>query len=141
MDGAVLERDLVMDLLLAPGHSVPVPTRLTYRAADPFAVRIVFHADAAAPVVWTFARELLLEGLFRPVGEGDVRVWPTESGTGSELNVLLRSPDGDAFLRARAAEVSVFVGRTLDVVPPGTETGDTGMARVLEALLGPDPRP
>lgn len=137
MDAAAVERDLVMDLLLSPGHSVPVLTRLMYRAEDPFAVRIVFHANAAAPVVWTFARELLLEGLFRPAGEGDVRVWPTVTGAERELNILLRSPDGDTFLRSRAATVSVFVGRTLDLVPPGTESAGAGLTRVLEALLNP----
>ncbi|MFJ5833795.1 SsgA family sporulation/cell division regulator [Streptomyces sp. NPDC093089] len=137
MDGAVVERDLVMDLLLSPGHGVPVLTRLLYRADDPFAVRIVFHADAAAPVVWTFARELLLEGLFRAAGEGDVRVWPTATGAEHELNILLRSPDGDAFLRTRAATVSAFLGRTLDLVPPGTESDGTGLTRVLDALLNP----
>ncbi|MFE1551519.1 SsgA family sporulation/cell division regulator [Streptomyces sp. NPDC058718] len=137
MDAAVVERTLVMDLLLSPGHRIPVLTRLRYGTEDPFAVRIVFHADAKAPVVWTFARELLLEGLFKPAGEGDVRVWPTVTGSERELNILLRSPDGDTFLRSRAATVSVFIGRTLDLVPPGTESDGTGLTRALEALLNP----
>ncbi|GGU87549.1 hypothetical protein GCM10010275_24450 [Streptomyces litmocidini] len=119
-----------------PGRDPPdVPAGGPLRRTDRL------HADAAAPAVWTFAREPLPEGLFRPVGEGDVRGRPTATDVARELNVLLRSPDGDAFLRSRAAEVSVFVGRALDAVPPGSETDDAGMTRGLAALLGPEPAP
>ena len=74
----VVERELELKLVLSPERSIPVPARLTYRTDDPFAVHITFHIGSDSPVNWTFARELLVEGVFRPCGHGDVRIWPTK---------------------------------------------------------------
>ena len=45
-----------------------MPARLTYRTDDPYAVHVTFHIGSDSPVNWTFARELLVEGVFRPCG-------------------------------------------------------------------------
>lgn len=74
---SVVELELELNLVLSPERSVPVPARLSYGSHDPYAVHITFHLDTGTPVTWVFSRELLVEGTFRPCGQGDVRIWPT----------------------------------------------------------------
>lgn len=136
----VVERELELRLVLSPERSVPVPSRLTYRPTDPYAVHISFHIGSAAPVRWSFARELLVEGVFRPCGHGDVRIWPTKCGAGSVICLALTSSDGDALIEAPAAAVSTWLERTLRAVPPGSETTQLGLDEGLQELLGPATR-
>jgi hypothetical protein len=117
----IIERELELQLVLSPERSVPVPARLVYRSDDPYAMHITFHIGSDTPVHWTFARELLLEGVFRPCGEGDVRVWPGRSQGRNIICLALRSPDGDALLHAPAQAIAAWLERTLRVVPPGSE--------------------
>ncbi|WNZ11147.1 SsgA family sporulation/cell division regulator [Streptomyces sp. 11x1] len=135
MRHTVVERELELRLVLSPERSVPVPAKLVYRGDDPYAVHITFHVNSDRPVHWTFARELLVEGVFRPCGHGDVRVWPTKvSGRGVVL-MALSSPDGDALLEAPAAAVSAWLERTLRMVPPGAEFDMLGIDDGLAELL------
>jgi Streptomyces sporulation and cell division protein, SsgA len=134
MQNAV-ERELEVKLVLSPERSIPVPARLTYLADEPYSVHITFHIGSESPVHWTFARELLVEGVFRPCGHGDVRVWPTKSEGRSVVLMALSSPDGDALLEAPAAQVSAWLERTLRVVPPGTEGEQLGIDDALDQLL------
>ncbi|TQK44862.1 sporulation and cell division protein SsgA [Streptomyces sp. SLBN-118] len=135
----VVERDLELELVLSPGLTVPVPARLTYRADDPYAVHITFHIGSDSPVNWTFARELLVEGVFRPCGEGDVRIWPAMAGGRSVVLMALSSPHGEALLEASATVVFAWLERTLRVVPPGSESGQLGVDDGLAGLLAPTP--
>ncbi|MCH0540504.1 SsgA family sporulation/cell division regulator [Streptomyces sp. MUM 203J] len=131
----VVERELELRLVLSPERSVEVPARLTYRTADPYAVHIAFHVGSEHPVHWTFARELLVEGVFRPCGQGDVRIWPSKTDGRSVVLMALTSPDGDALLEAPSAQVSAWLERSLRVVPPGTEAERLGLDDALAALL------
>ncbi|WP_338779433.1 SsgA family sporulation/cell division regulator [Streptomyces sp. DG1A-41] len=131
----VVERELELKLVLSPERRIPVPTRLGYDTDDPYAVHVTFHIDSAHPVHWTFARDLLVEGVFRPCGRGDVRVWPTKAEGRSVVLVALTSPDGDALLEVPAAQVSAWLERTLRVVPPGTEGEQLGLDDELAQLL------
>lgn len=131
----VVERELELRLILSPERSIPVPARLAYRTDDPYAVHITFHINSEYPVHWTFARELLIEGVFRPCGHGDVRVWPTKVEGCSVVLMALSSPDGDALLEAPVAQVSAWLERTLRVVPPGTESEQLGIDDALDQLL------
>lgn len=135
MDHTVVERELELKLVLSPERSVPVPARLGYRSDDPYAVHVTFHIDSEHPVDWTFARELLVEGVFRPCGHGDVRVWPTKVDGRGVVLMALSSPDGDALLEAPAAQVSAWLERTLRAVPPGSEAGRLGLDGALDELL------
>ncbi|MEU3303793.1 SsgA family sporulation/cell division regulator [Streptomyces sp. NPDC006678] len=135
----VVERELELKLVLSPERSIPVPARLGYRAEDPYAVHITFHIGSEHPVHWTFARELLVEGVFRPCGHGDVRIWPTKVDRRSVILIALSSPDGDALLEAPSAQVSAWLERTLRVVPPGSERGHLGIDEELAELLAPTP--
>ncbi|MFJ7997270.1 SsgA family sporulation/cell division regulator [Streptomyces sp. NPDC096310] len=134
---SVVERELELNLVLSPERSIPVPARLTYRTDDPYAVHITFHVGSDAPVNWTFARELLVEGVFRPCGHGDVRIWPTKVDGRQVLCVALSSPDGDALLEGPSVALSAWVERTLRIVPPGTEAERLGLDDALTALLTP----
>ncbi|MBM9621336.1 SsgA family sporulation/cell division regulator [Streptomyces zhihengii] len=137
MTNTVVERELELNLVLSPERSVPVPARLTYRTADPYAVHVVFHVGSDFPVRWTFARELLVEGVFRPSGGGDVRVWPSTSEGRGVVLMALSSPDGDALLEAPSSVVSAWLERTLRAVPPGTEAGLLRIDEELTELLAP----
>ncbi|MFF4062714.1 MULTISPECIES: SsgA family sporulation/cell division regulator [Streptomyces] len=138
MQNAV-ERELEVQLVLSPERSVAVPARLAYFTDDPYAVHITFHIGSESPVHWTFARELLVEGAFRPCGHGDVRIWPTKVEDRGIICVALTSPDGDALLEVPSVAVTAWVERTLRVVPPGTESGLLGLDGVLSELLTPLP--
>ncbi|MFF0381864.1 SsgA family sporulation/cell division regulator [Streptomyces sp. NPDC004673] len=135
MEHTVVERELELKLILSPERSVPVPARLAYRSDDPYAVHITFHVNSDFPVHWTFARELLVEGVFRPCGHGDVRVWPTKVNGRSAVLMALSSPDGDALLEAPTPQVSAWLERTLRAVPPGAEAAQLGIDDALDQLL------
>ncbi|MER6910599.1 SsgA family sporulation/cell division regulator [Streptomyces sp. NPDC000594] len=134
---SVVERELELRLVLSPERSIPVPARLVYRTDDPFAVHITFHIGSASPVTWTFARELLVEGVFRPCGQGDVRIWPSRAEGRSVVLMALTSPDGEALMEAPSVAVSAWLERTLRVVPPGTERDRLDVDGGLEELLSP----
>ncbi|WP_433547442.1 SsgA family sporulation/cell division regulator [Streptomyces sp. CA-294286] len=135
MEHTVVERELELDLVLSPERAIPVPARLVYRTDDPFAVHITFHIGSDYPVCWTFARELLIDGVFRPCGHGDVRIWPTKVAGSSVVCVALTSPEGDALLEASSPVVSAWLERTLAMVPPGTESERLGLDDALAELL------
>jgi Streptomyces sporulation and cell division protein, SsgA len=131
----VIEHELQVRLVLSPERSIPVPARFSYRVNDPYAVHVTFHVGSRAPVCWTFARELLVEGSFRACGQGDVRIWPTRSRGRSVICVALSSPDGDALLEAPVSPVATWLDRTLQLVPPGTEDQRLDIDEQLGALF------
>ncbi|WEO97144.1 SsgA family sporulation/cell division regulator [Streptomyces sp. FXJ1.172] len=135
MHHTVVERELELKLVLSPERSIPVPARLGYRSDDPYAVHIAFHINSDSPVNWTFARDLLVEGVFRPCGHGDVRVWPARADGRGVVLIALSSPDGDALLEAPVPQVSAWLERTLTAVPPGTEGAQLGIDDALDQLL------
>src|SRR5689334_24579794 len=95
-----------------------------FDAADPWAVTMVL-STVAGPVLWTFARELLVEGQYEPTGDGDVHVWPCLSSCGDAVVIVeLSSPAGETLLQFPTRAVHDFVYSSLDVVPLGTESVD-----------------
>ncbi|MGW7254882.1 SsgA family sporulation/cell division regulator [Streptomyces sp. NPDC054834] len=135
MQHTVVERELELRLILSADRSVPVPARLGYRSDDPYAVHITFHITSEQPVNWTFSRDLLVQGVFRPSGQGDVRVWPTKVEGRSVVLMALSSPDGDALLQAPSAQLSAWLERTLRAVPPGSEAERLGIDDALDHLF------
>lgn len=130
-----INEELRIRLILSPERSVPVPARLSYLVDDPFAVHITFHLGQDSPVTWVFARELLVEGVFRACGHGDVRIWPTRTGGRNVICLALSSPAGDALLEAPAGTVAAWLERTLRLVPPGREEAGLDVDGALAALL------
>jgi hypothetical protein len=139
----VVERELELNLVLSPERSIAVPAKLIYRSDDPFAVHITFHVGSDSPVNWTFARELLVEGVFRPCGQGDVRIWPTKINGRSVICMALSSPDGNALLEASSTPVVAWLECALLAVPPGAEGDelslDDGLVDLLAATSRDEP--
>jgi hypothetical protein len=65
-----------LHLVVPGGENLPVDALLRYDASDPYAVHVGFHTGGDDVVEWTFARQLLTDGVTRSIGEGDVQVWP-----------------------------------------------------------------
>lgn len=135
MQKTPIERELQLRLVLSEGRSVQVPARLTYCPDDPYAVHAAFHIGSGAPVHWTFARDLLIDGVERPSGCGDVRLWP--AGGGAYVFLSLASPDGEALMEAPAALVRAWLDETLRAVPSGSEADGPALEEALGALLAP----
>jgi hypothetical protein len=109
--------------------------QLVFDLTDPYAVTMHLEARPGT-VIWTFARELLAEGLYSPSGDGDVQVWPCLSTTGDAVVVIeLSSPDGLAMLQAPTRAVHEFLVRTHEVVPEGEETDHLDMDALISQLL------
>lgn len=113
--------------LLDDGHlrPRPVPTTFTYRSDDPYAVRVTFGERVGTQVEWIFARELLIEGLRRSSGTGDVTVHRAEAPPGQKgptsVRITLSSPEGRAILAMRPSDLEIFLDQTRAVVVYGSE--------------------
>ncbi|GGS48141.1 SsgA family sporulation/cell division regulator [Streptomyces griseoviridis] len=122
-----VHQTLVVQLQAGETDRCPVFAHLAYDAADPFALTVVFSHDGHVLARWTLDREMVAEGLLRPVGIGDVRMRPVSNGTLDELRLeFLGDPrtDGDrhhAVVYAWAPAVSAFLRDTYAVVPQGQE--------------------
>ena len=91
---AVVTAELGLRLVVPEHGGVPLMASLRYRGDDPYAIRMSFHVGMDDPVEWLFARDLLAVGTQSPVGEGDVRVWPSPTHDEDVLNISLSSPFG-----------------------------------------------
>ena len=115
------------------GEPVPVSTRWTYRADEPFAITVAFATERGRWVEWIFARDLLIAGLESPTGEGDLRVMPHP--TDEELLLLeIHSPSGSATFELDRDDTEDFLDHTLDLVPVGTESTHFDIDRLLADL-------
>jgi hypothetical protein len=121
-----------MSFLDDEGPGVEIDADLVFDPHDPYAMSIVFRTSA--PVTWTFGRDLLVDGLYEPAGEGDVQVWPCLAEAGTAVVMLeLFAPDGAVVLQVPSRVVADFVTRMLHAVPLGAECVDVDAA--LAALL------
>ena len=120
------------------GLSTPLDAEFEYDPADPFAVSILF-TDEPAPVRWTFARELLIEGFYEPTGDGDVHVWPclntegaaVEAGAAREVFERLGAVPDRRRLDADAGPT----GAGADAAPGGLSGREVEVLRLLAAGL------
>jgi hypothetical protein len=112
---------------------------LRYEPVDPYAVQVVFHAggdEPAAEVSWSFARQLLVDGLREPSGMGDVRVWPWLGDDGPVAALALSSPDGHALFEVPRSSLEDFLARTYTQVALGAESEHLDLDATLANLLG-----
>ncbi len=115
-------------------QSLPLPVYLRYCVDDPYAVSVAFQGPDEE-VTWVFARDLLADGLEKPLGDGDVTVRPHRHDGRDVLVIGLASPDGAAELEADAAEVRAFVELCESVLPRGREHTVLDLDAALEELL------
>ena len=115
---------VTLELIDSTGAATPLETELSYDPRDPFAMTATF-LTVAGQVRWTFGRDLLIGGLYEPTGDGDVHVWPClDNQARSVVIIELCSPDGEALVQARAADMTSFVERMTATVAPGEEMID-----------------
>lgn len=112
----LIEDDLHAWLIGADGRELPVVVFAAWWHADPWAVELTFHRSDA---VWLIGRDLLGDGLADPVGEGDVRVFPSEFDGRTALD--LSSPSGHALIELDTAALRALLDATYDAIPAGEE--------------------
>ena len=116
-------------------HSEALAGELVFDHSDPYAITMHLEAKSGA-VVWTFARELLADGLYVPTGDGDVQVWPCLGSSGDAVVIIeLSSPDGAAILQAPSRTVHDFLALTFEVVPAGEESAHLTLDALISQLL------
>ncbi|GLZ43284.1 SsgA family sporulation/cell division regulator [Actinokineospora sp. NBRC 105648] len=116
------------------GGSTPVRSRWTYRAHEPFTVAAAFQTDKDRWVEWIFGRDLLVDGLSGPAGEGDVRLSPDVVDGHAVLVLEIESPDGHALLEMDYEAVQNFLATTAAMVPLGTESDYFDIDALIEEI-------
>lgn len=134
MPSARVDSSVELRLVVPGADAVSLPVTLRYSAKDPYAVQALFAGDDVA-VEWVFGRDLLVDSLDRPSGEGDVQVWPAVRGGARLVMISLSSPDGQAVLEGDAADIEAFLSRTLAMVPAGSESTLLDLDGEIAALL------
>ena len=134
---ASVSTELELRLVVPGGPSLPVIAGLRYQADDPWAVRVAFHTggEGDGVVEWMFARQLLTDGVAGTVGEGDVRVWPSETGRERVVNLSMASPSGSALFEIDRDALVEFLQQTYLAVPTGTEGEVVDLDAELALLL------
>ncbi|MEV6793808.1 SsgA family sporulation/cell division regulator [Streptomyces sp. NPDC051320] len=117
----LVQAEVMMSFLVSEELSFRIPVELCYDVTDPYAIRMTFHLPGDAPVTWTFSRELLLDGINAPTGEGDVHVSPSEPAGLSDTHIRLQVGADRALFRAGSAPLVAFLDRTDKLVPLGQE--------------------
>jgi hypothetical protein len=136
-----VHKTLVVQLQADGTARCPVLAHLSYDAEDPFAVTAVFGHDGHVLARWRLDREMLADGLTRPVGVGDVRMSPHATGMWRELRLEFLGDfrsDGSrhrAVVYAWAPAVAAFLREAHEVVAPGQEEVpvDEMLAEILSA--------
>jgi hypothetical protein len=131
----VIEQAVQARLVATAPRTPTVSATLHYDPDDPYAVRMVFPASATlegVEVCWTFARDLLSDGLEEPAGSGDVRVRP---GPRDRTVLEFRAPEGVALVQVPTRELRRFLRRTTVLVVPGQEDLLADLDRDLAQLM------
>lgn len=127
--------DVRLECLDETGRGHHLHSVLAYHRHDPYAVTMTFLTPEES-LTWTFGRDLLMEGMRRTSGDGDVCVAPAVSPTGRQIVVItLSPPDGHLILQAPSDQISEFLDRSLAVVPAGSEVAYLDVDALLAQLL------
>ncbi len=128
-----------MSFLVSEELSFRIPVELRYETRDPYAVRLTFHLPGDAPVTWAFGRELLVDGVGRPCGDGDVRIGPADNEELAEVLIRLQVGADRALFRSSTAPLVAFLDRTDKLVPLGQEGAledfDAHLDEALDRIL------
>lgn len=126
--------DITLECWDRRGNSHLIDTVLGYHRPDAYAVTMTFMTGDE-PLTWTFARDLLIDGLCRPTGDGDVHIAPATTDGRAVVLITLSSPDGHLLLEAPSDQVVAFVDGTLDLVPAGTESSELDLDDLIGQLF------
>ena len=131
--------ELQVSLVVPGATALTVRAALAYDAGDPYAVSVCFHTGTGDAVQWTFARQLLTDGVTSPTGFGDVRTWPAAGERGPVVCLSLTSPSGSALFELPVPELVEFLTMTYAAVPTGAETDHVDVEGELAELQLIDP--
>ncbi|MEU2116229.1 SsgA family sporulation/cell division regulator [Streptomyces sp. NPDC016459] len=132
---AVIEQAVEARMVASTPRMETVPATLRYDREDPYAVTMAFPPVATlegVEVSWAFSRELLVQGVEHPAGDGDVRLRPY----GYDRTVVeFHAPEGVAMVHVRTSELRRFLERSQHLVPAGRENQyldwDEDLAKLL----------
>ncbi|MEV6962642.1 SsgA family sporulation/cell division regulator [Streptomyces sp. NPDC051207] len=134
-----VQAEVMMSFLVSEELSFRIPVELRYETCDPYAIRLTFHLPGDAPVTWAFGRELLIDGVGQPCGDGDVRVSPAEPDMLGEVLIRLQVGGDQALFRSSTAPLVAFLDRTDKLVPLGQEGAladfDAHLDEALDRIL------
>ena len=117
----VVTENVELEFVDPQGEATSIDADLVFDPADPYAATMVFRTGVQE-VLWTFGRELLVEGRYEPTGDGDVHVWPCLSSDGAAVVIVeLCSPEGEVLVQTSTRGVDAFVSAMLSSVPAGQE--------------------
>ena len=133
-----ISTDLALQLVVPGAASLPVLAGVRYDPSDPYAVHVGFRTGGDDVVEWTFARQLLTDGVTRSVGEGDVQVWPSHADGAAVVCLSLSSPSGRALFEVPLTELVQFLSATYAAVPTGAESDFVDVDAELALLLWAD---
>lgn len=133
---AFVHRTVTLWTLSPTGEPRPYAATATFYPDDPFAVELaVPFRRGREPKSVLFARELLIDGLAEPAGEGDVRVAPHPDMDGwvlIELPIECRQVE----FWAEQAPLNEFVDATLLLLPSSRELTQLDLDGLIARLLG-----
>lgn len=133
----IVTADITLNLVMGAEYGVPVRAEFRYIADHPYSITAHFHTGSES-VEWVFARDLLLDGLHHPTGDGDITCWPATVRGERVLCLSLVSPTGQALLEAPAETVDGFLQRCVQVVPLGAEGDFLDIDGLITDLLRED---
>lgn len=131
-----VQAEVMMSFLVSEELSFRIPVELRYAAEDPFAVRLTFHLPGDDPVTWAFSRELLVDGVSGPCGDGDVHIAPEADEPPSDVVIRLQVGADQALFRSGIAPLIAFLDRTDKLVPLGQERALADFDSHLDEALG-----
>ncbi|MCX5613472.1 MULTISPECIES: SsgA family sporulation/cell division regulator [unclassified Streptomyces] len=116
---------------------MPLLVRFSYDGGDPYVVQATFFDGPSVLARWHFDRQMLAEGLQRPVGEGDVTFRPRKGAGVEELRVDLRGRSAEreekAVLFVDARALMGFLEQTYAIIGAGEEFRD--LDKLLDEFL------
>lgn len=134
----IVTAEITLNLVVGTEYGLPVPAHFSYSAHEPLSIAAEFQGNGMS-VRWVFARDLLMDGTRRPVGDGDVTCWPATISGERVVCIALRSPSGQALLEAPFEQIEHFLHRAYDVVPVGAESDFLDIDALIDDLLrGPN---
>ena len=130
-----LSHDLLMQVVVDGDTRVSLSATLAYSAEDPFAISATFRTGEG-DITWTFARDLLRDGMAESVGEGDIQIRPAHPSRGPVMKLTLSSPSGAAENEAPRHEDGEFLAESYRLVPADSEWMYLDLDRTIDDLLG-----
>ncbi len=121
------------------GQELPLLTRWSYRADDPYAVMMSISRPSGRWIDWLMARDLVVEGMLAPAGVGDVRVAPFCDDEFDIIEVKIGDDEGFAALEFDRELMERYLAATFEVVALGAESDVIDVAAAIEKITNSCP--